>query len=468
MGDPRFQFFRGKRITVAGLGQHGGALGNIKWLHEQGAKLTVTDLKSTAELEPALTALKDLTDITWVLGEHREADFVNAQMILRNPAMPRDSKYLAAARHAGVPIEMDSSLFLKYSPTKNVVGITGSKGKTTTGNAIAQLLSLVYANIALVGTEGTSPLAQLSTLHHQDLAVFELSSWRLEAMEEHEISPSIAVVTSIYEDHLNTYDSFDHYVETKKAIVRFQGVDDLALLNYDDPQVRQWSLKRQGRVAWFSLSPDIPGDGICVEHGMVTIIRGRDYIPLFPVTAIPVAHEHLRRNILPAIYLAFNCGARVDSIQFHLKHLTTLRHRLEHIRDFNDVSYINDSAATIPEATIAALKALKNKSLVLILGGGDKRLRFTELADETARANIRGYIFLPGTATNRIFTAIEAAHRAKPPMHLAESMDEAVQQAAELAQPGDIVLLSPGATSFDLFKHEFDRGDKFKDAVMKL
>lgn len=468
MGDLRFAFFRGRKITVAGLGEHGGATGNIKWLHEQGAILTVTDLKSEKQLAASLKDLRGLPGITWVLGQHRQEDFTSTQMVLRNPAMPANSPYLEAARRANVPIEMDSSLFLKFSPTKNIVGITGSKGKSTTANAIAQLLSLRYAKVALIGTEGTAPLPELSKLNHEDMVVFELSSWRLEALAEHELSPCIAVVTSLYEDHLNTYESFEHYMEAKKAIVSFQGTDDLALLNYDDPRVRDWSDHRRGRVAWFSLKADIPGDGICVEHRMITIMRGRDCIPLFPLAVIPTEYEHQQRNILSAIFLAFCYGVSLDSIRFHLQHLKTLRHRLELVRENNGVSFINDSAATIPDATIAALHALENKSIVLILGGSDKHLRFQKLAEETAQANIRGYVFLPGNATNRMFTAIKAAHLQPQAIHFADSMTAAVHQAAMIAHEGDVVLLSPGATSFGLFKHEFDRGDQFIDAVKKL
>jgi len=461
---------KGQRITVAGLGVHGGAVGNVRWLHNQGAILTVTDSKPAAELTTSLEALADLSGITWVLGEHRLIDFTDTDMVIRNPALRRDNEYLEAARKNNVPIEMDSSLFFKHSPTRHVVGITGSKGKTSTTHAVAALLRLCFPHVETIGIEGTSPLAALPNLSPNDVAVFELSSWRLEALQDHKISPPIAIAVSLYRDHLNTYASFDEYIDTKKTIVQHQDVHGTALLNYDDPAVRSWSTDgvTHGRVVWYSLTSSVPGDGICVEQDMITIRSDKNSVPLFSISQLPTDSDHARRNMLPAIYLAWSHRASSEDILEKLAHLPALAHRQEELETINEVTYVNDSTATIPDATIAALHAYRKRSLVLILGGSDKQLEFAELATAIAKANIRALVFLPGNATSAQIMQIKASADVLPPITEVATMPEAVQCAAAEAMPGDIVLLSPGATSFGLFDHEFDRGDQYKEAVANL
>lgn len=462
------KLYQDKRITVAGLGVHGGAAGNVRWLADQGAIITVTDLRSAEELAPSLAKLENLSNIRYVLGEHRESDFTNTDLVLQNPAVRRDSPYLQAARRAGVPTTMDSSLFFKHSPTRTIIGVTGSKGKSTTVHMIAKLLRLKYANVITIGNEGTSPLAALPLLDAHSIVVFELSSWRLESLGEHHLSPQTAVVTSLYPDHLNTYDSFDHYLDAKQNIVRYQHIDDRALLNYDDELVRSWQPHVRARGAWFSLQNSIPDRGICVDRGMLTLVTARGTIPLFSINDVNVKSEHEQRNILPAVYLAFMSGVRTESMRLCLTKSGGLSHRLETIRSLHGITFINDSAATIPEATTAALHALKDRHIVLICGGSDKKLNFEIFGRAVANAHIRSFIFLPGDATEHMQHAIRAAYRQPPSMIQAVDMPDAVARACEVAQENDVVLLSPGATSFGLFQHEFDRGNQFRAAVGQL
>lgn len=457
-----------KRITVAGLGAHGGAVGNIRWLHEQGARLTVTDLKPASELQESIAALQDLPGIEWVLGEHREGDFTQTDMVLRNPAMPRQSPFLQAARAAKVPVEMDSSLFFKHSPTKNIIGVTGSKGKTTTTLAIAHLLKLVYPRVATIGVEGTSPLAALPLLSKRDIAVFEISSWRIEALQEHRLSPHTAVITSLYRDHLNTYDSFEEYIATKKALIAHQQPNDRVLLNYDDELVRRWGTDTRGSVKWYSVNGDIPGEGICIQRGMITVKQANNTASLFSVDHLPFKSDHQRRNLLPALYLAFCNRVRVDSLRQHIGRLQNPAHRLEFVKEHRGVRYINDSASTIPEASIAALDAFRTDHVVLIAGGSDKKLKFANFARHVPPTHVRAVVLLPGNATPQLEREIKGAFESPPALLEVKTMEEAVQQATRQAKPGDVVLLSPGATSFGLFSHEFDRGNQFRKAVESL
>lgn len=459
---------KNKKVTVMGLGLHGGALGNIEWLYSEGAVLTVTDMKTAKELAATVKKLKKFEGIKLVLGKHNDEDFTQADLIIRNPAVPRTSKYLQLAKEAGIPIEMDSSLFFEFCPSKNIIGVTGSKGKTTTSNAIAVLLKARHPQTVAVGVDGVSPLKELSVIEPQNPVVFELSSWRLEALDEKKISPSVAVVTSLYRDHLNTYKSFKEYIETKKVLVKYQTENDITLLNADDERLRAWEKDIVSRLFWYSAHDLKTGNGIFVRNTMITVRLQDGEHELFSIDELPFQSEHERRNVLPGILIALLHAVPIITIQKTLNALQRLPHRLEVVRELDSVTYINDSAATMPDATIAALKAFTGKSIVHILGGSDKALLFEELAAIEAQQTIRALVFLPGTATDKIKELVVDAFKDKPATYDAKTMPEAVELARLAAQPGDTILLSPGATSFGLFQHEFDRGDQFRKAVLAL
>lgn len=457
----------GKRVTVMGLGLHGGAIGTIEWLYEQGAKLTVTDLKPKYELQESLNKLAHYKNITYVLGKHQEVDFKETDLVIRNPSVRRDSQYLTIAQDAGVPIEMDSSLFFLNCPSKDIIGITGSKGKTTTANAIFEVLHSIDSKTVAVGVDGVSPLGELKRVQKDTPVVFELSSWRLEALEPHKISPHIAVVTTLYREHMNTYDSFDDYVNTKKTIVRHQSSDDIAILNYDDEAIRTLKDEIQGKLYWFSIGESIEEDGIYISNDMVTIRTNREEQSLFSLHDLPLSHDHERRNVLPAILIAHLRGATADKIKHVLSHFTVPEHRMEKVAEIDGVTFINDSTATMPDATIAALKSLKRSPVVLIAGGNDKNLEFNDLGEQLKDSNVTSVVYLPGDATEKIKQEVD---RVLPQIITlpASDMNDAVEKAKKIAKSGDTVLLSPAATSFARFKHEFDRGNQFKEAVEKL
>ncbi len=450
------------RITVMGLGEHGGALGNIIWLHQQEAKLTVTDLKKADQLPAAIKKLKVLPGIKLVLGEHKPEDFTNADLILRNPAVPRNSPFLQLAFQHGVPTVMDSSLFFSLCPSRKIVGVTGSKGKTTTTMAIAQV------NEALpIGIEGTSPLQTLDKITTDTMIVFELSSWRLEDLGLAKVSPACAVITSLYPDHLNTYDSFTAYESAKKNIFRFQSDADLVLLNLDDERLREWPQEIPSKLYLYGMSPSPKTDGIDLRENWVTVIQNNRSIRLFPSSVIPFRSEHEIRNTLPAILLAYLNQIPIEQIIKRVKMLKPLPHRLETICETDHITFINDSAATIPDATTAALQALTGRSIIHILGGNNKNLDFSAWAQAEAKANIRHLIWLPGNANAAMKSLLEETKLSASSTDAA-TMEDAVAAAWQTAQADDVILLSPGATSFGSFKHEFDRGEQFKKAVKDL
>lgn len=458
----------GKHVLVIGLGLHGGAIGTIQWLAKQGAVISVSDTKTEKQLASSVEKLKDIPDITYHFGTQDELFLDGVDMVIRNPGVPKKAPVLERARAMNIPVEMDSSLFFEQSVSNNSIGITGSKGKTTTSATIAHVLKALNPLTVAVGIDGVSPLGMLDTVQEKSPVVFELSSWRLEALQEKNMSPHIAVATSIYKDHLNTYASFEEYIHTKKQIILNQQKDDIAILNADDETIRTWKQAVQGTLYWYSLHP-LPEQeqGIWIDGETVYMNASQETISICTVSDIPHTSEHELRNKLPAILIGIlQEGDSADILQA-LTTMPALAHRLQLVRKVNEVSYINDSTATMPDATIAALKSFGENPLILILGGSDKALEFKALAQEISlHKNIKHLIWLPGTATDRMkqeILPVTTAHS-----YYASSMEEAVMTASQYAEEGDTVLLSPGATSFGLFVHEFDRGDAFMRAVKNI
>ena len=460
--------FAGKHVLVLGLGLHGGALGNIRWLASQGARITVSDIKTKEQLDATLQKLSNIPDISYIFGTQDNINISDVDFFLRNPAVPRTAAIIVKAREQHIPILMDSSIFFDQCDRNRIIGITGSKGKTTTSHAIFSVLRKIIPDTVAVGIDGVSPLGELTAIKSTKAPiVFELSSWRLEALQEAHVSPHIAVCTSIYKDHLNTYSSYEEYIEVKKQIIADQTQDDIAILNYNDAIIRTWNKDVQGTLYWYSLEqlPDTE-EGIWINKEQVIVRIHGEEKKVCSVSDIPHTSPHELRNKLPAILIALLYEAELEKILQAVQEIPLLKHRMQMVREINGVQYINDTTATMPDATIAALQSLRDKPTVLILGGSDKALEFQNLANTIAHAAIRHLIWLPGTATKRMQEEILPYTQALS--HDIKTMDEAVVLSHTLAHTGDIVLLSPAATSFGLFTHEFDRGDTFVRAVDSL
>ena len=212
--------FKKKKVVVMGIGLHGGNVATIKWLVAQGARVIATDKKSHEELAPSLEKLKGYKNVTVVTGQHRMEDFLTADLVIKNPAVPWTNKYIQAALAKKVPVEMDSSLFFQNCPSRKIIGVTGTKGKTTTSLLIARILEMAGKDVVKVGIGQEAVMNKLAKIKKSTWVVFELSSWRLSALAKHEISPRIAVITNIFQDHLNYYPSMKEYIEDKKQILK--------------------------------------------------------------------------------------------------------------------------------------------------------------------------------------------------------------------------------------------------------
>ncbi len=433
-------------MVIMGLGLYpqGSGISAAKFFARLGADVVVTDLKTRKDLASQIKLLKGLK-IKYVLGKHSKSDFKEADLIMKNPAVRMESEFLKIARENKIPIETDVSLFFSLCPAK-IIGITGTRGKSTTSSLIYEILSAAGEDVYLGGNIQVSPLNFLEKLNKNSLVVLELSSWMLESLESNRFSPQIAVITNVMRDHLNTYAGMKEYSRAKSLIFKFQKRKDLAVLNFDNEITRKMGEKIKAKKIWFSLKKK----SAVLDLAKNTVLPG----------------EHNLYNALAAVIVAKHLKISDSIIKKCLKNFKGIPNRLEFIREFGGVKYYNDTTATTPDATLAALQSFKNKNIVLIAGGADKNLDFKDLA-KVLQGLVKVLILLPGTATDKLRKDLADMGENIEPI-VAKSMKEAVLKARELSQSGDIILLSPGAASFGLFVNEFDRGEKFVKEVKGL
>lgn len=432
--------FKGKRVIVMGLGLQGQGLWAAKLASKQGAKVTVTDLKTAKELAPSLKKLKGLP-IKYVLGKHREEDFVKADLIIRNPAVPTDSRYLQIAQANQVPIEMEISLFFQLCPARreNIIGVTGTRGKTTTTILIGKILREAGFDTAVGGNIPEKPaLSLLGRIKPETKAALELSSWQLEGLAPHKISPHIAVITNIYPDHMNRYQSMADYIAAKKLIFAFQKSGDYLILNKDNLPTKRLEKLAKSKVVYFS-SSELPG-----SIGSSIKLKGK----------------HNLENLAAAVVVGRIMKIGSKTIQAAVKDFKGVPHRLEFVRKVDGVSFYNDTCATIPEATMAAL-SIFNQPIILIAGGADKNLDFSQLAQKIKDSTVKSIILLEGAGTVRLKKTLDK----KLILGTFNDFKKAILAARRIAKPGDVVLLSPACTSFGMFKNEFNRGEQFRRVV---
>ena len=440
-----------------GLGLHGGGIASARFLAAHGAELTITDLRDEETLRPSIEQLRDLP-IRYVLGRHEMEDFSRADMVVKNPAVPRQSPYLREARR----VETDLTLFLRLN-RRPVLAVTGSKGKSTTVSALHTIMKRKYPEALLGGNITISPLTFADECLNptRSPVILELSSWQLADIIPVELLKArIALITNIMADHQNAYSSMDDYVADKRRIFHGQGPGDDSICPYDDAYRPVLERNITGRRLYYSareLPADLDGAYFSENIGRIRI-QGEESSIVPEKTVLPGAHN--RVNLLAAGMIAFLYGISADIVMEETGGFAGIEHRLELLDTGDGVHWYNDSAATIPEATGAALRSLESR-VHLITGGTDKKLNFTafeELVHLPATIHL-----LAGSATDRM---IEILRREGVSFNGPfDSLQTAVDSAAAAAIAGDSILFSPGSTSFGMFLNEFDRGRRFKEAV---
>lgn len=438
-------YFKNKRITVMGLGLLGRGVGVINFLADQGASLLVTDLKTKEELSSSLAKLAKYKNIKYVLGEHRLEDFRDRDLIIRAPNAPLDSIYLQEARKNNIPIEMDASLFAKLVPTGVIlVGITGTRGKSTVTHLLDEILQNSKLRSYLGGNvRGVATLPLLKKVKPKDVVVMELDSWQCQGFGDSRISPQVAVFTSFMNDHMNYYQGdMERYFNDKANIYRFQTEGDLLIVG---KQV--WPLiKKQ--------DPKLKQEVIVVDENVI------------PENLVKLPGVHNRYNMAIAAVCASCLGVDDKTINKVLKTFKGVPGRLELIKKLKGVSYYNDTTATSPDGLYAAVSALKDKGSIILLAGGTDALLDYSKFNKNVLPHIKKLILFKGSASDKILAKLPKKNKSETVV--VSSMKEALIETRKISVKGDIVLLSPGAKSFGLFKNEFDRGDKFTEEVGKL
>jgi len=448
--------FRGRRVTVMGLGRFGGGASAVRFLVECGAQVTLTDLQTQEDLAESLDPLKSCPPTAIHLGGHRESDFQNADLIVVNPAVPRDNRYLQIARAAGVPLTSEIRLFYQLNRGR-VIGVTGSNGKSTTAALIHSLLMSAGLTTHLGGNIGRSLLPIVDQIQPDDWVVLELSSFQLEDLDEVAARPDIAVVTNFSPNHLDRHRTLDAYRQAKQTILRHQLPGDIAILNRDDVDVSGWSV--HGRASWFGTVDD-GRPGLFTVEGRLWIRDDRGVVrPLPEMTTDHLPGEHNWLNIAAAIATVTAIGVPEETISGGIEQFNPLPHRLEFIAESFGRRFYNDSLATTPESAIAAIRSF-TAPIVLLAGGSDKGIDLALLAEaivgkckavalmgETGPplADLIAGLQTTGSVASRVCRSLE------------EAFDWAVRQSAA----GDVVLLSPGCASYDWFRNFTDRGKQF-------
>jgi len=452
-------------MTIVGLGFFGGTIGLARYLVSQGAQVTITDLKSEAELHDSVQALAGLP-VRLVLGRHEEADFTDVDAVFASPAVREDSPYLARARACGIPIDTEMNLFMRLCGG-TIIGITGSQGKTTTTSLIGAILRAANPHTWMGGNIGRSLLPEIDQIAPGDPVVLELSSFQLEDVAEVRRSPRIALLLNLSPNHLDRHGSMARYIAAKCQIFAYQDSADVAILNGDDPQVLALAMHLRSQPRFFSLGHAV-SDGAYLEGNRLLIARAGAVCEVCHVADIPLLGRHNVANVLAAVAAADAWGVPPAVMREAIRVFPGVEHRLERVSVLCGVTFYNDSIATSPTATLAALQAIP-QPILLIAGGYDKGLPFEALGAAIAR-RVKG-AFLIGKTAPQIARAIEAARlpgTPPPPIALCRGLQEALQEAWSAATSGDVVLLSPACASYDQFPNFVERGRLFKRLVATM
>ncbi|MDD2270336.1 MAG: UDP-N-acetylmuramoyl-L-alanine--D-glutamate ligase [Candidatus Dojkabacteria bacterium] len=454
--------YQNKKVLIFGLGLNDGGLGMTQYFLREGAQVTITDGKSKEELKISLQKLSQYPNITYHLGGHIESDFTDNDIIVRNPAIKPNNQYLEMAREAGKEIVMEMSLFHKIAPC-SVIGVTGTRGKSTTTSLIYEILKSVYGSKAILGGNiGKSAIRQLPTLSKENLAVLELSSFQLDSMGEAKVSPHIAVITNIYQDHMDWHGSLEEYINAKKNIFLNQSKEDFLVLNLDDENSRGFENDAKGKVITYSLKNS---EANYYMDENLNVYENQEKILRLENTILEGLHNDY--NMICSIATTRILAIEPEMIKSVLENFKGLECRQEFVRELEGVKYYNDTCATSVEAINAMFERFgeENKGkIIMIAGGVDKGLDYSKILDNMEKY-LKALVLFEGTASEEISRVSNPYIKTYKYFN---SMNGAIDKAKEISTPNDMIILCPGGSSFNMFINEFDRGKKFVDYVNSL
>lgn len=453
--------WKGRHVVIVGAARQGTAL--ARYLVGKGARVTLTDRKKKDEMVETQRELQDL-DVKWVLGGHPLHVLDDADALALSGGVPLDIPLVQEAQKQGIPLTNDSQIFLDRAPCL-VVGITGSAGKTTTTILLGRMIKEhVGARHTWVGGNVGNPLISVVEMMNEgDIAVVELSSFQLQLMTT---SPQVAAVLNLTPNHLDRHGTMEAYTAAKTRILTNQSARDVAVLNRDDPG--SWSLRDhlQGDLISFGLQRPGEGDvGTYLERETIALWDRGSSRELFPAQQIQLRGQHNMTNVLAACALAYAVDLPPEAMAAGVRGFRGVEHRLEFVGSHRGADWYNDSIATAPERAVAAMESF-DEPIVLLAGGRDKDLPWDGFA-RAVKDHVRTVILF-GEAVPVIARALAKAGLEDRIQVRCSGLCKAVRAAAKAAQPGDVVLLAPGGTSFDEFKDFAERGDYFKQWVNEL
>lgn len=469
---PHDKNFSQWKVLIFGLGINGGGVDSALWFARHGAKVTITDTKDATTLAPSLRILeKSPHAFRYALDGHKESDILSSDLIIQNPGVPHSSPYLILARKKNIPIHSATSIFFTYWKGDSI-GVTGTRGKSTTAQLVWLMLRRAYPKAYIGGMPNTPLLKNLDKGTTRDIAVLELSSWNTEFLSVIKKSPRCAVITNIYEDHLNRYDGLDDYLEAKWNIAQWQTHDDILILNHDIPALvkKARTTPPPSNIYWVSCK-ERPDRGMYYKGKALVFSNGDKEEQIMTLTDAKGSYiaqgEHNHYNLAVAALLAKLKNVPRSSIKSVAKNFSGLPGRQELVATIHGAHYYNDTTSTTPIACQQALLTLgAQKKVILIAGGVDKNLPYASLA-KLIVTHARAVILLPGSATEKLTRALKK-ERYPHDLIMVDSLAQAVETARALTRPHDRVLFSPAAASFNLFLNEFDRGAQFNELVARV
>jgi UDP-N-acetylmuramoylalanine--D-glutamate ligase len=454
--------YAGKQVVILGVARQGSAL--ARYLTGVGARVTLSDVKAAEALADTLATLRDLP-ITFVLGGHPDSLLDGCDLLCLSGGVPPDIPIVQAARARGIALSNDAQITLEGCPAKTTIGITGSAGKTTTTTLVGEMCKAGGYRTWVGGNIGNPLVEDLGHMAAGDRVVLELSSFQLELMTR---APAIAAVLNITPNHLDRHPDMAAYIAAKARIVQHQTAGDVAVLGYDNGPTRDLAGQAPGRVAFFAAEAaegDLPGDAAFLRGTRMMVRRAGQESPVCDVSELHVPGRHNVLNVLAACAISAQADVPAPAMRSVALSFRGVAHRLELVREWRGVRWYDDSIATAPERTVAALRSF-DAPIVLLAGGRDKKLPWDEFA--TVAAAKVAHLVLFGEAAPMIERVVRAHGGPGPELHQAGDLAHAVATAASVAHPGDVVLLSPGGTSFDAFKDFAERGERFKQLVLAL
>lgn len=452
-----YKYLESKKIAIIGLGVSNIPL--LKKLLEKKLNITVFDKREYNDLNDEVKGIIENNNLKTSLGENYLEKLTNFDIIFRSPSMLPTNEYLEKEKSRGAIITTEIEQVIKLAPCQ-IIGITGSKGKTTTTTITYELLKGMGYNTYLGGNIGTPLFDKLEEMKNKDIIVLELSSFQLMNMP---VSPSIAVVTNITPDHLDIHGSYEEYINAKKHIFLNQDENGLLILNDLDDIVRKFNADAKGEVKYFS--DKYIKDSYIVEDNFITY----NHEKIIDTNKLILKGKHNHLNIacsLNAIAKYINVDNK--EIEKIASKINSPHHRLEYVRTINGVDWYNDSASTTPDKALAGINAFDEK-IVLIAGGYDKNIPYTPLAKPIL--NKVSKLILFGNTKNKIYDAVmeeKKKNGGDTQIYVLDTLEEVIDIAHKVSEKGEVVLFSPASASFDMFKNAYQRGDIFKEIVNSI